>query len=108
MVLSGNEQVQPPIAVNVGENRPARDAIGQSDTGGQGYILKPHVAQISVEGTVAREAAEKDVRQTIAVEIARGQTCAIEQRPIGSTGSFLQRVREVNPGLIGCEEREAS
>src|SRR6266700_7545850 len=95
MTESGNQQVQPAVAVDVGEDGSATNIIGGVNPRFEGHVLESPVSEAPVEGVAPLQTAQEDVGTTVAVEIADGHAAAVLQDAVSRAGPIIENVREV-------------
>src|SRR5438046_1374749 len=96
MTESGNQQVQPAVAVHVGEHGSSANVIGGVNPCFEGHVLESPAPKVPVEGVVSLQTAQEDVGTAVAIEIADGHAAAVLQDSVSRTGPIIENVREVN------------
>src|SRR6266571_7179055 len=96
MTECGNQQVQPAVAVDVGEHGSATNVIGGVNPCLEGYVLESPIPEVPVEGVASLQTAQEDVGMAVAVEIADGHAAAVLQDAVSRAGPIIENVREVN------------
>src|SRR6266567_1961838 len=95
MTESGNQQVQPAVAIDVGEHGSAANIIGAVNPRFEGHVLETPASEVPVEGVASLQTAQEDVGTTVAVEIADGHAAAVLQDAVSRAGPIIENVREV-------------
>src|SRR6266513_4098734 len=102
----GENEIGVAVAVDVRERASGGMAVWNRDARGDGDILEPPVAQVTVQRARALGAREKDVDSTIAIDVGEAHTAALCENAIEQEQRVAERVVEPNAGARGIEQRE--
>src|SRR5207244_10664212 len=65
----------------------------------EGHIFKSPPAKIPVERVPPGEAAKKNVRPAVSIEVTDSDTAPVFQNAVGGAGPFVQNIGEIDSGL---------
>src|SRR5260370_22576779 len=106
MTESGNQQIQPAVAVDVGEHGSATNVVGGVNPCFVGHVLESPAPEVPVEGVASLQTAQEDVGTTVAVEIADGHAAAVFQDTVSCAGPIIENVRELESSALRRQLRE--
>src|SRR5439155_22524895 len=81
-------------------------AVWSGDARGDGDILKPPVAQVTVQRARALGAREQAIDAAVAIDVCEAHTAALCENASEQEQRVADRVVEPNAGARGIEQRE--
>src|SRR6266568_2214090 len=108
MTECGNQQVQPAVAVDVGEHGSATNVIGGVNPCFEGHVLEAPASEVPVEGIASLQTAQQDVGTPVAVEIADRHAAAVLQDAVSRAGPIIENVCEMESRALRRQLGETS
>ena len=101
-----DQQVQPPVSIDISEHGAPIIALIPLESGLLGDVGKAPAPEVLVKSIAPVEAAKKNVRPAIVVEVPHGHAGAIVKHSVGCNGPLIEAIGKGDAGLFRREQSE--
>ena len=102
-----DQQIEVAVAVHVGKGGAGGGLIGAGHTGGGGNIGKVPIAQVAIERVGRVQAAEIQVREAVAIDVAGSDAGPVQKNLVGERSLLAEVIGEGDAGGHGADIGEA-